>query len=492
MKCENCGAELKAGRLYCEQCGEEIKIVPEFDFEFEKQIKETLDNLAKDVTIETQEPSQEEVFEKIEQENIEFHDNLKDILILPKWKWLKSLRTTVFLAIIIAVVAAAASALLFWGHTSVNTYEYQYEHALDYAENHQLEEAISCMERALVLNPNNMDAQLLLADYYYEDKQISNATLLLREILLNKPENEEDIYEKLINIYLQENAFSEIGSLLKDCSNVRILSKYNSYVANVPTFNKAGGEYDELISITLKGNTSGSVFFTLDGTEPNRMSEEYEHPILLESGKYIIKAIFINTYGIESEVATMEYHINIVPPEPPTINLESGTYDEPQLIELIYEANAKVYYTLDGTEPTTESARYTEPLEMPVGISNFNFVVVNDKGAVSETVQRTYHLTMAAYITPELAKQVLLNNLQVKGIIADQSGHVKGRLGYNAYEVQTAVRLNGAVFYIVSENYVDTTGNIHEAAKLYALDAISGDVYNAYKIGEGQYTLSDL
>ena len=75
MKCAKCGNELKDGRLYCEHCGEEIKIVPEFDLEFEKQIKETLDNLAKDVVSETEEPTQEDVFQKIDQEDIDFHDS---------------------------------------------------------------------------------------------------------------------------------------------------------------------------------------------------------------------------------------------------------------------------------------------------------------------------------------------------------------------------------------------------------------------------------
>lgn len=492
MKCAKCGNELKDGRLYCEHCGEEIKIVPEFDLEFEKQIKETLDNLAKDVVSETEEPTQEDVFQKIDQEDIDFHDSLKDIFSLLHFKNGRMIHGKFLIALVAGIIVFVVGCVLLFRHTSVNSYEYKYEQALMYAANQQMEEAIVCMEQALALNPDNEDARLLLTDFYYQNGDVSNATLLLHDIILSNPENVEDVYDRLINIYIKENAFSEIGDLLKDCNNVKILSKYNSYVANVPDFNKRGGEYDELISITLKGNTSGSVYYTMDGTEPDSTSEEYDHPILLESGKYVIKAIFINTYGIQSDVATMEYNINIIPPEAPTINLDSGTYDEPQLIEIIYETNAKVYYTLDGSEPTTDSARYTEPLEMPVGISNFSFVVVNDKGAVSEVVHRTYNLTMAAYITPELAKQVLLNNLQVNGIIADQAGHIVGRLGYNTYDVKTAVKLNGVVFYIITENYVDTTGSAHEAVKLYALNAITGDVFNAYKISEGQYSLSSL
>jgi hypothetical protein len=50
MKCPNCGEELKEGYLYCEKCGEEIRIVPDFEPEIENSIIETLSAVAEDVS----------------------------------------------------------------------------------------------------------------------------------------------------------------------------------------------------------------------------------------------------------------------------------------------------------------------------------------------------------------------------------------------------------------------------------------------------------
>ena len=52
----------------------------------------------------------------------------------------------------------------------------------------------------------------------------------------------------------------------------------------------------------------------------------------------------------EAEVAT------------PTFSVEGGTYYNPFSVEIAAEEGATVYYTLDGTEPTAESAEYTEAI----------------------------------------------------------------------------------------------------------------------------------
>ena len=122
MKCAKCGNELKDGRLYCEHCGEEIKIVPEFDLEFEKQIKETLDNLAKDVVSETEEPTQEDVFQKIDQEDIDFHDSLKDIFSLLHFKNGRMIHGKFLIALVAGIIVFVVGCVLLFRHTSVNSY----------------------------------------------------------------------------------------------------------------------------------------------------------------------------------------------------------------------------------------------------------------------------------------------------------------------------------------------------------------------------------
>ena len=64
-------------------------------------------------------------------------------------------------------------------------------------------------------------------------------------------------------------------------------------------------------------------------------------PILLEAGDYTIRALFVNSYGVKSNVETQHYYINLAAPECPVINPESGCYTKPCLIEAYYDAGTK-------------------------------------------------------------------------------------------------------------------------------------------------------
>ena len=293
----------------------------------------------------------------------------------------------------------------------------------------------------------------------------------------------------LLGIYASQEDFAKMGEMLKSCDVPRIVSKYNKYAALKPEFNKKGGVYDELISISLTGNAQGFVYYTMDGTVPTRNSQVYETPILLESGEYTIKAMFVNMYGVESDIETQNYYINLATPKIPDINLDSGTYTEPCLIEAYHDENTKIYYTMDGTVPDKQSNRYMNPIEMPYGISNFSFVAINDKGLCSEVVNRTYQLEVQANFNPELALQVLKNNLWADGKLLNVEGNVPNKLGINQYRVQTVYKTEEGLFYIVYEEYMDTMGKVHDTNNIYAINVNTADLYKAYKVDEGKYNL---
>ena len=205
-----------------------------------------------------------------------------------------------------------------------------------------------------------------------------------------------------------------------------------------------------------------------------------------------MKAFFVNMYGISSDIVTKNYYISLSEPEEPVVSLESGTYDKPQFIEIYHNDDTKIFYTLDGSIPNSKSNRYTEPIEMPYGVSNFSIVAINEDGLASPIVKRTYQLYIQANFSPDLATQVLVNNLWAKGYLADTEGHISNKLGMNQYRVDTAVEIDGIIYYIVYEEYVDTTGRVHDASNLYAINADTAELFKAWKIGEGKYNLRAL
>lgn len=271
-----------------------------------------------------------------------------------------------------------------------------------------------------------------------------------------------------------------------------ILSKYNNYVAFKPQFNKKGGVYDEMLSITIKGNAPGKVYYTLDGTIPTKDSNIYETPIVLETGDYVIKAVFVNAYKIESEIVTQHYVINRSAPDSPVIKPESGTYTEPVLITALYDAGISVYYTIDGSVPDRNSIRYRDPIEMPYGVSNFAFITYDASGLCSKVVNRSYQLGTQANFDTELALQVLKNSLLANGKLLDIDGTLSNKPGNNEYKIKTLYKADETMYYIVYEMYVDTAGNVQDTNEIYAIDVNTADLFKAYKADEGVYHLQPL
>ncbi len=81
----------------------------------------------------------------------------------------------------------------------------------------------------------------------------------------------------------------------------------------------------------------------------------------------------------------------IIVPDAPRVKLEEGDYDKIQKVE-IRGGNNSIYYTLDGTPPTTNSTKYETPFDLPEGKSVLTVVAVNDKGVSSVPASYTYNI----------------------------------------------------------------------------------------------------
>lgn len=66
---------------------------------------------------------------------------------------------------------------------------------------------------------------------------------------------------------------------------------------------------------------------------------------------------------IYSPVAEFDYTINYQKPDAPVISPSSGTYEYGEKISIDAADGTKIYYTTDGTTPTTDSQAYTEPFQ---------------------------------------------------------------------------------------------------------------------------------
>lgn len=80
-------------------------------------------------------------------------------------------------------------------------------------------------------------------------------------------------------------------------------------VSYAPTFSVESGKYDNVKSLDIALKSSGTIYYTLDGTKPSKKSKKYTGPIKITKNT-TIKAISYSPLSAPSEVVTKNYIIN--------------------------------------------------------------------------------------------------------------------------------------------------------------------------------------
>ncbi len=461
MKCPNCGHEMPDDHLLCDHCGEEIQIVPDFEPEIENSITETLSTLA----AQQEEPDVTVIEEK------------EPVFVGSKHKKGRTLRIIFTFGILI--LAAFVSYSLYYYH--IHTVEYQISRAESLAESGAYDQAIACLEAAYKEYPQEAQILFLEADYYYLQKQDGAALSALMKIVDKErsqrysEEDVEEAYGKIVTIYANQEAYGQINELLRNCENERVVSRFQSYLAMEPEFSYVEGSYAEVIPLKLSSNTSGTIYYTMDGTKPNKNSQVYTAPLFLETGEYTISAFFVNDYGIESGIVTKSYVINLAVPNAPEVELYSGEYTEATMIAVETVEGCKTYYTTDESEPTADSVPYTGPIPMPLGKTLFKFVNISSEGIASEVTTRTFTLRLRGSISTENAVTNLVNRLIATGYLQDSSGHNPRQNGTFNYQFSSVLKVGEEDYYTINEYYDDGTGILSRTDKVFLVQVYSGD-----------------
>lgn len=463
MKCPHCGKEMVEGHLICEKCGEEIRIVPDFEPEIENSITETLSTL---VAGQDGEHRTEET-----QAGVEGKEDDKAEDIAPDGR-----RVWVIVSLVLVFIVALVSYGAYAYH--IRTVDYQIGKAREYAAKEAYAEAIACLEDAYERNPYEAELLFLEADYYYVQKDNESALQVLFRIIDNDGFSYEDVeeaYQKIVTVYANQEQYGQINELLHNCQDDNIVNMFQSYLAMEPEFSYVEGDYAEVIPLKLSSNTSGTIYYTTDGTRPDKHSQIYTAPLFLEDGEHTISAYFVNDYGIESEVVTKRYVINLSVPNAPEVELYSGEYTEPMMIVAEGIEGCKIYYTTDGSEPTADSVPYTGPIPMPLGRTMFKFVNVSDKGVSSEVTMRTYTLELKDAIPTDRAVVNLIDRLVETGYLEDSAGHSKRHNGTLSYQFSSVLGIDGSGYYTINEYYDDGTGILNRTDKVFLVQIHTGE-----------------
>ena len=142
-------------------------------------------------------------------------------------------------------------------------------------------------------------------------------------------------------------------------------STYSLAVAPI-VVNLPAGFYPDPISITALSSTNHvTIRMTLDGSEPTEASPELSSPLPLASNTTLSLKGF--RLGWAPSATTTTAYTFPQDTAAPVIAPATGTYDVDQTVVLsTTTSGAQIYFTLDGSEPTSASTLYQAPFALSI------------------------------------------------------------------------------------------------------------------------------
>lgn len=303
MRCPHCGADLEAGSIYCKTCGQELQIVPDYDPLEELWIDpgDSSREAKKEEKLNTQTPVKETV------------DTLKDEKegrsLFPKILLLSGLLAAGFLVFLISYFSMRKN----------DSYAYQLKKGISFLQDGRYEEAISSLKQAQKMQSGMEGADITplryLAQAYLETDAPEMAISCMEDAIMTEEAARgsnyalEELYLEYMEVLNRAGETSLIDTVIASCGYPKIQKALEPYRIKKPSADKVEGEYAYYIKLELEADY-GSIYYTLDGTEPTAESTRYEGPISLEEGETLLSAVAINKKGMVSDKLVLVYKLN--------------------------------------------------------------------------------------------------------------------------------------------------------------------------------------
>lgn len=380
MNCKKCGAEIEEGSIYCTKCGKAIQMVPDYN-----PWDEVLDETLKKAAGEEGNPAEEfdKTFAKEKGETKEQKGAKK----MPKKRKGSRKRIAVYAAVLCLMLVGLVVLLV--SYANGHSYSYQMKKAKQCFQAEDFKGAEKYYRNAIALDKNSIEARLGCVKSCFALGKSSEAQEAILEILKKEPYHEE-ASELLLNFYEVQGRTEDITAFLEECENKTLLRKYAGYISERPEFSLKEGTYHEEQLVELRAAGNSTIYYTLDGTEPTVKSLIYSEAISLKEGSVQLRAIAVSEKGVKSRIASAEYKIELEAPQAPDVRPNTGSYTEGAEITVSVPSGCRVYYTMDGSDPTSGSTRYEGPIVMKEGSFLFSAMAIGENGKHSDITRRNY------------------------------------------------------------------------------------------------------
>ncbi len=185
--------------------------------------------------------------------------------------------------------------------------------------------------------------------------------------------------------------------------------------------------HSDPILITITAPPGDEIYYTLDGTVPSNQSLLYTAPfyIGLDGQTTTVSAISYSEILEPSPVSTFTYRFRFQEAFSPKYNIYAGTYNHDISLELYSETNdAVVYYTLDGSDPDSNSIQYTEPVSISGDGTIAQIKAITLHKYLKESIMSSSYYKIDYKYNPEIYLDTLDLNAYRNNITGKWIGHV--------------------------------------------------------------------
>jgi hypothetical protein len=162
-------------------------------------------------------------------------------------------------------------------------------------------------------------------------------------------------------------------------------------IVATPTLSVAAGTYTATQSVSISDSTSGSsIYYTIDGSTPTPSSTLYSGAITVATTT-TVNAIAVETGYTSSAIASASYTIAV---PTPTFSVATGSYTATQTVSIADTmSGSTIYYTLNGTTPTTSSTLYSGAITV-AATTTVNAIAVATGYTNSSVATATYTIVV--------------------------------------------------------------------------------------------------
>lgn len=399
MKCRYCGHEIPDGVLYCENCGKEVRIVPDYnplDDILAQEIVGSINGEPTGLDLSDTERLRRTASQRrttgrtIRGTGAMTEDREARRRQAQRRKAQLRKKRRILLAVIFLILAALIGCMVLIYKNSYNGIVSAGNKAL---ERQEYTEASDAFRRAINKKKERPEAYTGLSRVYLAQNDPDAAESVFLDAIGEQTVN-SDLYGACIDFYIDTDQQMEIPGLLDEATD-QVREVLSEYIIEEPQFSLDAKEtYEEVQQLTLTAGKGLTIYYTVDGSDPDTGSTKYTEPIQLDEGETTVTAIAVNKKGIPSMPEAKEYVIELPIEDAPAVSPSTGQYETATSIEIKVPEGYQAYYTTDGSDPTTASAKYSGPVDMPEGETLFKAVLVSGDGRLSGITTRNYVLEL--------------------------------------------------------------------------------------------------